>query len=292
MTVITDAGYVVRSADERRVAVECRKWIPTCLRIYEESQSIYDLSDEFFALFLGPTMGYTCAYFERDDMTLDEAQNAKFDLALGKLDLEPGMTLLDVGCGWGGALAGPCERYDVNVIGITLSRNQYEYSEQRLAEISTAPAPSRCACRAGRSSTSPSTGSCPSARSRRSRRSATRAFFEQAYRRPARRRPHAAAHHPRAYPEVLPRQRHQADHQRSEVHAVHRHRDLPRRPVARRGGHRELADGSGFTLERTICCGRTMPARSTCGPRTWRRTRDKAIAITSPARSTTATCST
>ena len=52
---------------------------------YEESQSIYDVSNDFFALFLGPTMGYTCSYFERDDMTLDEAQIAKFDLALGKL---------------------------------------------------------------------------------------------------------------------------------------------------------------------------------------------------------------
>ncbi|MGO9070988.1 class I SAM-dependent methyltransferase, partial [Mycobacterium sp.] len=70
---------------------------------YEQSQSIYDVSDDFFALFLGPTMGYTCGYFERDDMTTDEAQVAKFDLALGKLDLEPGMTLLDIGCGWGGA---------------------------------------------------------------------------------------------------------------------------------------------------------------------------------------------
>ena len=49
-------------------------------------------------------MAYTCAYFERDDMTLEEAQNAKFDLALGKLNLEPGMTLLDIGCGWGGAM--------------------------------------------------------------------------------------------------------------------------------------------------------------------------------------------
>ena len=71
---------------------------------YEESQSIYDISDEFFALFLGPTMGYTCGYFEREDMTLDESQLAKFDLALGKLNLQPGMTLLDIGCGWGGAL--------------------------------------------------------------------------------------------------------------------------------------------------------------------------------------------
>ena len=68
---------------------------------YEESQSIYDVSDDFFRTFLDPTMAYTCAYFERDDLTLEQAQLAKFDLALGKLNLEPGMTLLDVGCGWG-----------------------------------------------------------------------------------------------------------------------------------------------------------------------------------------------
>jgi cyclopropane-fatty-acyl-phospholipid synthase len=105
---------------------------------YEESQSIYDISDEFFALFLGPTMGYTCSYFERDDMTLEEAQLAKFDLALGKLDLAPGMTLLDVGCGWGGALRRAVEEFDVNVIGITLSRNQCEYSRKLLTSIPSA----------------------------------------------------------------------------------------------------------------------------------------------------------
>jgi cyclopropane-fatty-acyl-phospholipid synthase len=104
---------------------------------YDESQSIYDISDEFFALFLGPTMGYTCAYFERDNMTLEEAQIAKFDLALGKLDLQPGMTLLDIGCGWGGALKLALEKYDVNVIGITLSRNQFEYSSAKLADVSS-----------------------------------------------------------------------------------------------------------------------------------------------------------
>src|SRR5246500_144567 len=104
---------------------------------YDESQSIYDVSDEFFSLFLDRTMGYTCAYFEGDDMTLEEAQNAKFDLALGKLNLEPGMTLLDIGCGWGGAMQRAIEEYDVNVIGITLSRNQYEYSTAKLAKIPT-----------------------------------------------------------------------------------------------------------------------------------------------------------
>lgn len=104
---------------------------------YEESQSIYDVSDQFFALFLDPTMAYTCAYFERENMTLEEASNAKFDLALGKLNLEPGMTVLDIGCGWGGALQRAIEKYDVNVIGITLSRNQFEYSKKRLAAIPT-----------------------------------------------------------------------------------------------------------------------------------------------------------
>jgi cyclopropane-fatty-acyl-phospholipid synthase len=109
----------------------------TLTPFYEESQSIYDVSDEFFALFLDRTMGYTCAYFERDDMTLEEAQNAKFDLALGKLNLEPGMTLLDIGCGWGGAMQRAIEKYDVNVIGITLSRNQSEYTRAKLAKIPT-----------------------------------------------------------------------------------------------------------------------------------------------------------
>jgi cyclopropane-fatty-acyl-phospholipid synthase len=104
---------------------------------YEESQATYDISDDFFALFLDPNMVYTCAYFERDDMTLEEAQLAKIDLALDKLNLEPGMTVLDVGCGWGGAVVRAVEKYDVNVIGVTLSRNHYERTKARLAAIPT-----------------------------------------------------------------------------------------------------------------------------------------------------------
>jgi cyclopropane-fatty-acyl-phospholipid synthase len=110
---------------------------PDLTPYYDESQSIYDISNDFFALFLGPTMGYTCSYFERDDMTLDEAQVAKFDLALGKLDLQPGMTLLDVGCGWGGAMEVAVQNYDVNVIGITLSKAQSEFARDRLAKLDT-----------------------------------------------------------------------------------------------------------------------------------------------------------
>ena len=104
---------------------------------YEDSQAAYDISDDFFGLFLDPTWVYTCAYFERDDMTLQEAQLAKLDLALDKLNLEPGMTLLDVGCGWGGALVRAVEKYDVNVIGLTLSKNHCQRSQDRLAAIPT-----------------------------------------------------------------------------------------------------------------------------------------------------------
>ena len=97
---------------------------------FEDVQAHYDLSDDFFALFLDPTRTYSCAYFERDAMTLEEAQRAKVDLALGKLGLKPGMTLLDVGCGWGSTMMRAIEKYDVNVVGLTLSKNQAAHVEK------------------------------------------------------------------------------------------------------------------------------------------------------------------
>ncbi|OBI33237.1 cyclopropane mycolic acid synthase family methyltransferase [Mycolicibacter sinensis] len=98
-------------------------------------QSHYDRSNEFFRLWLDPTMTYSCAYFERDDMTLEEAQMAKVDLALGKLGLKPGMTLLDIGSGWGSTMRRAVEKYDVNVIGLTLSENQVAHCERKFAEM-------------------------------------------------------------------------------------------------------------------------------------------------------------
>src|SRR5437763_6717281 len=88
---------------------------------FEDVQAHYDLSDEFFRLWLDPSQTYSCAYFERDEMTLQEAQLAKIDLALSKLGLQPGMTLVDVGCSWGSTLMRAIERYDVNVIRLPLS---------------------------------------------------------------------------------------------------------------------------------------------------------------------------
>src|SRR5579875_2048671 len=103
----------------------------------EDIQAHYDLSDDFFGLFQDPTRMYSCAYFERDDMTLEEAQIAKIDLNLDKLDLRPGMTLLDIGCGWGSAMQRAIELYDVNVVGLTLSKNQRAFSQQLLEKIDT-----------------------------------------------------------------------------------------------------------------------------------------------------------
>jgi cyclopropane-fatty-acyl-phospholipid synthase len=104
---------------------------------FADVQAHYDLSDDFFRLFLDPTQTYSCAYFERDDMTLEEAQIAKIDLALGKLNLQPGMTLLDVGCGWGATMRRAIEKYDVNVIGLTLSKNQAAHVQKLFDEMDT-----------------------------------------------------------------------------------------------------------------------------------------------------------
>ena len=127
-------------------------------------QAHYDLSDDFFRLFLDPTQTYSCAYFERDDMTLEEAQLAKIDLALGKLNLEPGMTLLDIGCGWGATMRRAIEKYDVNVVGLTLSENQASHVQKSFDEMDT-PRSRRVLLRAGRSSTSRLTASSRSVRS-------------------------------------------------------------------------------------------------------------------------------
>ena len=104
---------------------------------FEEIQAHYDISDDFFGLFQDPSRTYSCAFFKREDMTLEEAQMAKIDLALDKLGLQPGMTLLDIGCGWGSAMKRAIEKHDVNVIGLTLSKNQRAYTQQLLDQVDT-----------------------------------------------------------------------------------------------------------------------------------------------------------
>jgi len=102
---------------------------------FEDIQAHYDLSDDFFGLFQDPTRKYSCAYFTSPNATLSEAQIANVDLNLEKLDLKPGMTLLEIGCGWGLTLRRAMEKYDVNVIGLTLSKNQQAYCTQLLDKL-------------------------------------------------------------------------------------------------------------------------------------------------------------
>jgi cyclopropane-fatty-acyl-phospholipid synthase len=94
----------------------------------------YDVSNEFFELFLGPSMTYSCAIFSRGASTLEEAQETKLELVCQKLALKPGMRVLDVGCGWGSFAVHAATRHGVHVTGITLSEPQAERARQRARE--------------------------------------------------------------------------------------------------------------------------------------------------------------
>ena len=92
----------------------------------------YDLSNDFYQLWLDRDMAYSCGYFETGEESLDEAQQAKFRLLCRKLRLKPGEYLLDVGCGWGGLARFAAREYGVKVFGITLSKEQLTLARERV----------------------------------------------------------------------------------------------------------------------------------------------------------------
>ena len=94
----------------------------------------YDVSNRFYELVLGPSMTYTCAVFPTQDATLEEAQFEKYDLIARKLALKPGQRLLDVGCGWGGMVRHAAKNYGVKALGVTLSREQAEWAQNKIKE--------------------------------------------------------------------------------------------------------------------------------------------------------------
>lgn len=94
----------------------------------------YDVGNEFYELVLGPSMTYSCAYYEQElgpASGLEEAQQAKSDLVAHKLGLKPGMRILDVGCGWGAFVCNAARSYGVEAVGITVSSEQAEYARRR-----------------------------------------------------------------------------------------------------------------------------------------------------------------
>ena len=100
----------------------------------EQIQFHYDLSDDFYALWLDPRRVYSCAYYKDAGMTLAQAQEAKLDHICKKLKLQPGERFWDIGSGWGGLIFWAAEHYGVQAHGITLSRNQFDHVQRLIAE--------------------------------------------------------------------------------------------------------------------------------------------------------------
>lgn len=109
-------------------------WRHSMERDAQQIEFHYDLSDDFFALWLDPRRVYSCAYYKTPDMDLAQAQEAKLDLICRKLKLQPTDRFLDMGAGWGGLLLWAAENYGVNATGITLSHNQHRYVNQLIKE--------------------------------------------------------------------------------------------------------------------------------------------------------------
>ncbi|MFD9393155.1 class I SAM-dependent methyltransferase [Streptomyces sp. NPDC060000] len=94
----------------------------------------YDVGNDFYALVLGPSMVYSCAYWESEDSTLELAQRDKLELVCRKLDLRPGSRLLDVGCGWGSLAVHAAREHGATVVGITLSQEQAAFARKQVAD--------------------------------------------------------------------------------------------------------------------------------------------------------------
>ncbi|MEM9565518.1 MAG: cyclopropane-fatty-acyl-phospholipid synthase family protein [Actinomycetota bacterium] len=106
-----------------------------------DKQSIshhYDVSNDFYRMVLGPSLTYSCAVFQHPGDSLEQAQANKYELICRKLGLEPGMRLLDVGCGWGAMAIHAAANYGVDVVGVTISNNQAELARKRVAEAGLA----------------------------------------------------------------------------------------------------------------------------------------------------------
>ena len=120
--------------DTLRIAAARLKNLQSKKRAWIVGKEHYDLGNDLFSLMLDSHMQYSCGYWHKAD-TLEEAQRAKLTLICDKLGLEPGMTLLDIGCGWGGLAEFAARYYGVQVTGVTISAEQQKMAQQRCAEL-------------------------------------------------------------------------------------------------------------------------------------------------------------
>lgn len=127
-----------RTAGRRDSTVQLRGRLHSQQRDAQAVRHHYDLSNDFYRLWLDERMVYSCAYFQSADDSLDEAQLRKLDYICRKLRLRPGDKLLDIGCGWGGLILHAAARHGVAATGITLSQPQADWAEQRIREAGLA----------------------------------------------------------------------------------------------------------------------------------------------------------
>jgi cyclopropane-fatty-acyl-phospholipid synthase len=128
------AEHLARDRDQQQGRGRLPSWLARHSRKSDRKaiEYHYDVSNEFYSLWLDPRMVYSCAYFRSGDEDLPTAQVQKLDHICRKLMLEPGQTLLDIGCGWGAMAIHAASRYGVKVVGVTLSTNQYELARERV----------------------------------------------------------------------------------------------------------------------------------------------------------------
>ena len=130
------AAYTLKS--EGRAARITRPFRHTRKKDAEAIRYHYDVSNDFYKVWLDENMVYSCAYFENGDEDLATAQLKKIDHILTKIQVRPGDTLLDIGCGWGALVMRAAQKYDARCVGITLSKNQFELAKERVEKAGLA----------------------------------------------------------------------------------------------------------------------------------------------------------
>ena len=130
LEVFRVADSLARNAASRGHKGLRRFWRHTKKRDRKAIEYHYDVSNDFYSLWLGRSMVYSCAYFRSETDSLDTAQEQKLDHILGKLMLRPDERFLDIGCGWGALIVRAAKQYGARATGVTLSRNQYEFASK------------------------------------------------------------------------------------------------------------------------------------------------------------------